>query len=106
MDRRGHARPTCNLLPLDAGRRGRCRTVYSGKASGDGLHFAMFYSPDSVFTRTMIQVRGVAGCPSDGFFSSLSHDDAAPAMVAALVTPGGAYNVVAYLYMQPDPGDL
>jgi len=61
------------------------------------LRFASFYGPDSDFTRAMIQSarRGwlpIFGAP-DGFFSSVAHDDAAAAVVAALDVPAGTYNV-------------
>jgi 2-alkyl-3-oxoalkanoate reductase len=71
--------------------------------SGDGrswviLRFAFFYGWDSGFTMDMIRYvrKGWApalGAPS-GFISSVSHDDAAAAVVAALDVPAGVYNVV------------
>ena len=62
------------------------------------LRFAFFYGPDSDFTADFIRFvrRGWAptlGSP-DGFVSSVSHDDAAAAVVAALGLPAGVYNVV------------
>jgi nucleoside-diphosphate-sugar epimerase len=65
--------------------------------TGVVLRFAYFYGPDSDFTRDAIRYvrRGWApafGSP-EGFFSSLSHDDAATAVVAALGVLPGIYNV-------------
>jgi len=62
------------------------------------LRFAFFYGPDSDFTQQMMGMvrKGWAasfGSP-DGFISSVSHDDAAAAVVAALTIPPGIYNVV------------
>ena len=62
------------------------------------LRFGFFYGPDSDFTRDMVGMvrRGLApsfGDP-DGYVSSVSHDDAATAVVAALALPPGIYNVV------------
>jgi len=61
------------------------------------LRFALFYGPDSDFSRDMLAGarRGIAmafGSP-DGYVSSLSHDDAASAVIAALSAPSGTYNV-------------
>ncbi|HZP87757.1 MAG TPA: NAD(P)-dependent oxidoreductase [Burkholderiales bacterium] len=62
------------------------------------LRFAAFYGPDAYQTRDMIKAvrRGWAPVPGrpDAFFSSISHDDAASAVVAALKLPRGIYNVV------------
>ena len=62
------------------------------------LRFAYFYGPDSDFTQQIIGMvrKGWAasfGSP-DGYISSVSHDDAAAAVVAALTLPSGIYNVV------------
>ena len=70
-----------------------------GATGGAGvvLRFASFYGPDSRFLEELVRsVRhGFApmfGSP-DAYLSSLAHDDAATAVVAALALPGGAYNV-------------
>lgn len=70
------------------------------KAGGAGvvLRFAAFYGPDSRFLIEAIgQLRktGRAILPGspDAFVSSVSHDDAATAAVAALTVPPGTYNV-------------
>jgi nucleoside-diphosphate-sugar epimerase len=65
--------------------------------TGVALRFAFFYGPDSPLTLEMIRYvrRGWAsifGAP-DAFYSSLSHDDAAAAVLAALDMPAGIYNV-------------
>jgi nucleoside-diphosphate-sugar epimerase len=83
------------------------RTVLDAEASagrfcqagrvGVVLRFASFYGPDSDFIQAMFQLTRhgwlpVFGAPG-GFFSSVAHDDAATAVVAALDLPAGAYNV-------------
>lgn len=65
--------------------------------TGVALRFAYFYGPDSPMTLQTIHFvkRGwapVFGAP-DGYFPSVSHDDAAAAVVAALDMPAGIYNV-------------
>jgi nucleoside-diphosphate-sugar epimerase len=62
------------------------------------LRFAYFYGEDSEFTQQMMSMvrHGWAasfGRP-EGFFSSISHDDAASAVFAAINAPPGIYNVV------------
>jgi nucleoside-diphosphate-sugar epimerase len=60
------------------------------------LRFAGFYGPDP-FLREMVGVvrRGWGPLAGRGgaYWSSVSHDDAAGAIVAALEVPAGAYNV-------------
>jgi nucleoside-diphosphate-sugar epimerase len=72
------------------------RFVDSGGA-GVVLRFAAFYGPDAVQSRDMIAMvrRGWAPLPGapEAFISSVSHDDAASAVVAALGAPAGIYNV-------------
>ena len=70
-----------------------------GEHGGEGvvLRFAFFYGPDSAYTRDMVKYarRGLAaslGSPDD-YVSSISHDDAASAVLAALELPAGTYNV-------------
>ncbi|MEJ2710295.1 MAG: NAD(P)-dependent oxidoreductase [Anaerolineales bacterium] len=65
--------------------------------TGIALRFAYFYGPDSPMTLETIRYvqRGIApvfGAPQ-AFYSSVSHDDAAAAVVAALGLPAGVYNV-------------
>lgn len=61
------------------------------------LRFGVFYGPDSAHTIDTIEAarRGrfdVTG-PSDAFWSSVTTDDAASAVVAAIGAPSGSYNV-------------
>ncbi len=60
------------------------------------LRFAWFYGPDS-FLPEMVKIarKGWAPVPGgpDAYWSSISHDDAASAVVSALGIPSGAYNV-------------
>ena len=68
-----------------------------GGRAGLVLRFAGFYGPDSPQVRDMIRVvrKGWAPLPGspDAFYSSVSHDDAATAVIAALAAPAGVYNV-------------
>lgn len=61
------------------------------------LRFAAFYGPDALQTRTYLAAlrHGWAGLPGppDAYLSSVHHEDAASAVVAALEAPAGAYNV-------------
>jgi 2-alkyl-3-oxoalkanoate reductase len=62
------------------------------------LRFGAFYGPDAMQVKSFIDTlrMGWAALPGspDAFISSISHDDAATAVVAALKAPAGAYNVV------------
>jgi nucleoside-diphosphate-sugar epimerase len=66
--------------------------------TGVTLRFASFYGPDSYPLKDFIRGlrHGWAFLPGDprGFISSVSHDDAASAVVAALGAGEGEYNVV------------
>jgi nucleoside-diphosphate-sugar epimerase len=61
------------------------------------LRFAGFYGPDAAHIPDFIRVTrtGMAALPGppDAYFSSVSHDDAATAAVAALGLAAGVYNV-------------
>lgn len=65
--------------------------------AGVVLRFAAFYGPDASHLGPLLAAarRGWAALPGDGeaFISSVSHDDAATAVVAALRLPSGIYNV-------------
>jgi nucleoside-diphosphate-sugar epimerase len=69
-----------------------------GGGRGVVLRFAGFYGPDSTQLGDMLQSvrRGMLPLPGDpsAYFSFVSHDDAAAAVVAALSLDSGAYNVV------------
>ena len=62
------------------------------------LRFAAFYGPDAFHVHEMARLvrRGWAPLPgaADAYISSVSHDDAASAVIAALHAPPGIYNVV------------
>ena len=62
------------------------------------LRFGAFYGPDAFQTIEMIKYlkRGWAALPgpATAYISSISHDDAASAVAAALKLPAGIYNVV------------
>ena len=62
------------------------------------LRFAAFYGPDAFQTVELIKYlkRGWAALPgpATAYISSISHDDAASAVAAALTLPAGIYNVV------------
>ena len=70
-----------------------------GEAGGAGivLRFAAFYGADAFQSREMARLvrKGWAALPGspDSFISSISHDDAATAVVAALSLEAGIYNV-------------
>jgi len=68
-----------------------------GARSGVVLRFAAFYGPDARLLTDMVRwvERGWAPMPGSAraFVSSISHDDAATAVVTALGLPAGCYNV-------------
>jgi nucleoside-diphosphate-sugar epimerase len=65
--------------------------------TGVVLRFAAFYGPDAAQTLELIASirKGRALLPGrpEGLYSSISHDDAAAATLAALEVPAGIYNV-------------
>jgi nucleoside-diphosphate-sugar epimerase len=70
----------------------------AGGGAGVVVRFAAFYGPDAMQVRSYIAGlrKGFALLPGgpERYISSVSHDDAAAAVVAALDAPAGAYNVV------------
>jgi nucleoside-diphosphate-sugar epimerase len=73
------------------------RFAYSGSGAAVVLRFAAFYGPDAGQLGVMVALvrRGwmpLLG-PADSYMSSVSHDDAAAAVVAALDVPTDVYNV-------------
>jgi 2-alkyl-3-oxoalkanoate reductase len=84
-----------NRTVLDA-EQSAARFTRSGRA-GVVLRFAGFYGPDSTQLGDMLQSvrRGMLPLPGDpdAYFSWVSHDDAATAVVAALSLDAGPYNV-------------
>lgn len=96
IDERWRVRPArYNRTVLDAEAAIAQFTKFGGR--GIVLRFAYFYGPDSRATREMAQSvkRGVSPMigPPDAYLSSVSHDDAAAAVVEALHLPAGTYNV-------------
>jgi len=69
----------------------------AGGGVGVILRFAAFYGPDAFTLREAADMvrRGWSPLPGspDAFVSSISHDDAASAVVAVLDAPSGIYNV-------------
>lgn len=89
-------RPTAyNRSMLDA-ERSAARFSHAG-GTGVVLRFAGFYGPDASHVPDLVRFtrRGMSALPGrpEAYFSSLSHDDAASAAVAALGVPAGIYNV-------------
>jgi nucleoside-diphosphate-sugar epimerase len=85
-----------NRTVLDAERSAR-RFTESGR-TGVALRFGAFYGPDAVHLLDTIRMvrRGRAPMPGDpgAYISSVSHEDAASAVAAALHVEPGVYNVV------------
>jgi nucleoside-diphosphate-sugar epimerase len=64
--------------------------------AGVALRFAMFYGPDAFQVVDLMRLVSKGWAPllgADGFISSICHDDAATAVVAALGVDAGTYNV-------------
>ncbi len=96
IDERWRVEPVrYNRSVLDA-ERSATRFTESGGV-GVILRFAGFYGPDAFTTHDTIKMvrRGWAPLPGspEAFFSSISHDDAAAAVSAALDVSAGVYNV-------------
>jgi nucleoside-diphosphate-sugar epimerase len=74
-----------------------CARFCEGGGAGVVLRFAAFYGPDALQLKDMVKLvqRGLSPIPGrpDAFFSSVSHDDAARAVAAAMKVPAGVYNV-------------
>jgi nucleoside-diphosphate-sugar epimerase len=84
-----------NATVLDA--EGSAQRFMESGGAGVILRFAAFYGPDAFTLRDMLRTvrRGfspVPGAPA-AYVSSIAHDDAATAVVAALGLPSGVYNV-------------
>ena len=84
-----------NKSTLEAERAATMFTRRGGR--GVILRFAYFYGADGFATREMIEMvrKGVSplvGAP-EAYYSTVSHDDAAMAVLAALHVPAGIYNV-------------
>ncbi len=77
--------------------RSALRFTESRRGSAVVLRFAAFYGPDAFHVKDLVRLieRGWAPIPgaATAFFSSVAHDDAATAVVAALGIGPGIYNV-------------
>ena len=96
IDERWPQRPArYNRTVLDVER--AAARVTEGGGAGVVLRFAGFYGPGDVLLHGMAGVarRGWSPLPgaADAYWSSVSQEDAAMAVVAALGVPAGAYNV-------------
>lgn len=96
LDETAPVRPArYNQTVLDAEHSANRFTASGG--TGVVLRFALFYGPDSRLLRDMLDLmrKGIAPVPgaADAYASSLSHDDAARAVITALALPAGTYNV-------------
>ena len=84
-----------NRTLLDA--EASARSFSAAGRRGVILRFAAFYGPDSYPLKDLLKAIRLGWAPlpgsPHGFISSVSHDDAASAVVAALDAPAGAYNV-------------
>lgn len=84
-----------NRSTRDAERSANTFTRDGGR--GIVLRFAYFYGPDAFTTHEMMAMvrKGMSPLPGrpDAYISSISHDDAASAVVAAITAPSGTYNV-------------
>ena len=84
-----------NKSVLDAERSAQRFTASGG--TGVVLRFGGLYGPDALLSEMLDMMRkGISPMPGDpnAFLSSLSQDDAATAVVAALGAPAGTYNIV------------
>ena len=87
--------PVANLMSAVDAEQNAARFGQTG-GTGVVLRFAAFYGPDSETTLTTIRLarrRIAAGAGRRAYFSSITTDDAASAVVASLDAPGGVYNV-------------
>jgi nucleoside-diphosphate-sugar epimerase len=95
IDEEAPVRPVrYNRAVVDAERAAEAFTVR--ERAGVVLRFAFFYGPDSDFLHGMIANVRRGWAPAfgrDAYISSISHDDAAAAVIAALALPAGIYNV-------------
>jgi len=95
IDETGPVRPApYNLTILDAERAAARFAAYGG--AGLVLRFAAFYGPDPILREIVNLVKKgfspLLGSPN-AYWSSVAHEDAAAATVAALEAPSGLYNV-------------
>jgi len=84
-----------NRTVLDAEHSAQRFTARGG--TGVVLRFGLFYGPDAFQVQDLMKMIQRGRAPvfgEEGYVSSISHDDAATAVVAALGVGSGAYNVV------------
>ncbi|MBO1908183.1 NAD(P)H-binding protein [Microvirga sp. 3-52] len=85
-----------NRTVMDAEAAARRFTDAGGR--GVALRFSAFYGPDALQVRDLIRWVRKRWAPLPGkpeaYISSISHDDAAAAVIAVLGVPAGVYNVV------------
>ena len=97
LDESAAQRPTrYNRTVLDAERAAERMTSAGGTSVV--LRFGGFYGPDAFHVHDMVRVLRAGWSPlpgaGDAYWSSIAHDDAASAVMAALDLPAGVYNVV------------
>lgn len=97
LDEQAPVRPArYNRSVLDA--EGSAARFTAAGGVGVVLRFGWFYGPDAFHVRDMLRMVRAGWAPLPGaagaYWSSVAHDDAASAVVAALGAPAGVYNVV------------
>ncbi len=97
IDERSSVRPARNTRSILDAEQSAARFTESGRV-GVVLRFAGFYGPDAFHVHDLARAvqKGFAPLPGspDAFISTVSHDDAAAAVVAALsAASAGVYNV-------------
>ncbi|MEP6619676.1 MAG: NAD(P)-dependent oxidoreductase [bacterium] len=96
LDERAPVRAASYNRTIADAERSAARVTAPGR-EGIVLRFAGFYGPDGRFFKEAVKMlhKGMAPLPGrlEAFASSISHDDAAMAVVAALELPAGTYNV-------------
>jgi len=95
IDEGSPVEPVANLASA-ATAEAHAATVTAAGGAGVVLRFAAFYGPDSDSSLAMITMarrRVALGAGPGAYVSSVTTDDAASAVVAALSAPAGTYNV-------------
>ena len=95
IDEEAPVQPVANLSSATVAESNASRVNAAG-STAVVLRFATFYGPDSdttLLTIRMAKRRIAVGAAPDAYVSSITTDDAASAVVAALGAPAGVYNV-------------
>jgi nucleoside-diphosphate-sugar epimerase len=95
LDESSPIEAVANLRSVPVAETNAARVTAAG-ATGVVLRFAAFYGPDSDSALAMIRLarhRIALSAGPDRYMSSITTDDAATAVVAALSAPAGIYNV-------------